>query len=63
MNRDTLRELRDKLNYSPTEMGAALGVSARSVQNWEAGAYPIPKPIQKLIQVLWGEGHESSNQG
>ena len=59
MDKERLRELRDRLGYSPTEMGAALGVSSRSVQNWESGIYPVPKPIQKLIKELWGNGKKS----
>ena len=59
MDKESLRELREKLGFSPTEMGATLGVSARSVQNWEAGVYPVPKPIQKLIRELWGSGKKS----
>ena len=59
MDKESLRTLRENLGFSPTEMGAALGVSARSVQNWETGVYPVPKPIQKLIQELWGNGKKS----
>lgn len=56
MDGQELKKIRKKFDYTPTDMGSKLGVSARTVQNWEANAYPIPRPIRKLIGILWGEG-------
>ena len=58
MDKETIRELRLQKGYTLTEMGALLGVSMRSICNWEAGVYPVPKPIQKLIKELWSNGEK-----
>ena len=61
MDKEFFKNLRNRLGYTVTEMGAELGVSSRSIQNWESGTVPIPKPIQKLVNELWvkGRGHET----
>ena len=59
MTNGDLKRLRESKGMTTTELGAALGVSMRTIQNWETGVYPIPKPILKLITLMWGGAIES----
>jgi DNA-binding transcriptional regulator YiaG len=54
MTGDRLRELRTCLDLSVTDFAAAIGVSAQTVFNWESGRISVPKPVQKLIHLMWG---------
>lgn len=55
MNKEKFRELRLEKGFTLTEMGYELGVSMRTICNWEAGLHVIPKPVQKLIYEKWGK--------
>jgi transcriptional regulator with XRE-family HTH domain len=48
-----LRERRTELNLSQPEAAAQLGVSARTLQNWEAGSsFPWPKHRRAIASFL-----------
>lgn len=51
---EKIRELRTKKGLSQTELGKAVGVSLRTVRNWELeGRYPKQREIYgKLAEVL-----------
>lgn len=46
-----IKAIRDKLNYSQDELAALLGVSTRTIQNWEAGKV-IPKSKLPMLRQL-----------
>ena len=37
------RVARKRLGLSTAQLGAAIGVTARSVRRWEAGKHPVPR--------------------
>jgi DNA-binding transcriptional regulator YiaG len=46
----------DQLNLTQTEAASALGVSVRTLQNWEAGlSTPWPKNRRALVKFLNGD--------
>jgi len=47
-----LKEAREEANLSQGELAARLGVSTRTVQNWEAGRTPQPKHRRAVAQFL-----------
>lgn len=51
---EKIRELRNKKGLSQTELGKAVGVSLRTVRNWELeGRYPKQRELYgKLAEVL-----------
>ena len=51
---DKIRDLRQKKGLSQTELGNAVGVSLRTVRNWELeGRYPKQRELyNKLAEVL-----------
>ena len=57
MYKEKLKEIRADKGLTQTEMAAEIGVHWRTVQNWETGFTPIPKPIQKLIDMKWGNSN------
>lgn len=48
-----LKALRESLNLTQQEFASKLGVSIRSIQNWELGHNEITKGSVKLIQTLF----------
>jgi ribosome-binding protein aMBF1 (putative translation factor) len=51
-----VRQARDKLGFSQAELAEAVGVTTRTIQNWEAGI-SSPKPLQakaieRLLKIL-----------
>ena len=40
-----VKQARDKLGFSQNELAQIVGVSSRTIQNWEAGVSK-PKPVQ-----------------
>ncbi len=47
-----LRETRERRNLSQVALAALLGVSPRTVQNWEAGMEPQMRHRQMLADFL-----------
>lgn len=51
-----VRQARDKLGFSQAELAEAVGVTARTIQNWEAGISspkpPQAKAIERLLKIL-----------
>ena len=51
-----VRQAREKLGFSQTELAQVIGVTGRTIQNWEAGSSkPRPKQVEtinKLLKVL-----------
>lgn len=53
----TLLELRKELKWSQSKFAVYLGISVRTLQNWEQGRYAPPEYLPALVQrVLIGEG-------
>jgi DNA-binding transcriptional regulator YiaG len=50
----TIREARDALNLTQAELADEIGVSSRTVQNWEAGKVPRPKQRRALLAFFEG---------
>ena len=46
MNGKNLKEKRKTMNLTQTELANRLGVSMRTVQNWESGINSIPKSVE-----------------
>jgi len=51
-----VKQARDRLGFSQNELAQIVGVSSRTIQNWEAGVSK-PKPIQveainRLLKIL-----------
>jgi DNA-binding transcriptional regulator YiaG len=49
---DEIRRARDAASLSQVELAARLGVSPRTVQNWEAGRIPQPKHRRAIAAFL-----------
>jgi DNA-binding transcriptional regulator YiaG len=56
VNRDSLAEeirvARDRAALSQVELAQKLGVSARTIQGWEAGRIPQPKHRRALLEFV-----------
>lgn len=46
-----VRKIRESLNLSQTDFAALLGISVRTVQNWEQGRREPEGPARMLLQV------------
>jgi len=51
-----VKQAREKLGFSQAELAQAIGVTGRTIQNWEAGV-SAPKPpqvkaIERLLRIL-----------
>lgn len=51
MNAKEIKELRDKLGISQERLAEMLGVSSRTIQNWEAGG-TIPQTKELALQSI-----------
>jgi DNA-binding transcriptional regulator YiaG len=51
-------EKRAASHLSQSEAAELLGVSVRTVQNWEAGSYPWPRHRRAILQ--WANGVEAA---
>jgi DNA-binding transcriptional regulator YiaG len=49
---DELKEARDRVALSQVELALKLGVSARTIQGWEAGRIPQPKHRRAVLEFL-----------
>jgi len=51
-----VRQAREKLGFSQAELAEAVGVTTRTIQNWESGASspkrPQVKAIERLMKIL-----------
>ncbi len=48
---DRIRDLRVRLGFSQQDLAFEIGVSVRTVQNWETGIAPQPKHRRALAQL------------
>lgn len=49
----TLRQLREDLALTQTELGKMLGVTKQTIWGWESGnVYPYPGHIRKLAEIF-----------
>lgn len=51
MTEHGLRETLDALELTQTEAARRLRVSLRTVQNWCAGTYEVPGPVEVLVET------------
>lgn len=58
MKRIDLKKIREKQKLSQADFGAKLGVSMRTIQNWESGNIDIPGPKAQLIRYVFEESKE-----
>ena len=49
---ESLKEARQAANLSQAEFAEVLGVSIRSVQNWERGVVPHPRHRRRVVEAL-----------
>jgi transcriptional regulator with XRE-family HTH domain len=48
-----VRQARDEIGFSQAELADAVGVTARTIQNWEAGvSSPRPKQVEAIERLL-----------
>ena len=59
MDRQEIREARQRLRVTQAQLARALGVSTRSVINWEMGDVPISTIVALAIRHLL-EQHEAA---
>lgn len=52
LNKETLKKTRKAHKLNQTEFGEKLGVSMRTIQNWESGQRNIPNWVQNAIRNL-----------
>lgn len=57
LNGDEVRFLRKELNLPQTRLADLLGVSENSIRGWERKRTPIPKAPDRLLRVLYNDGH------
>ena len=63
MTKEEIITIRKTKNLSRAEFANELGVSSKSIQNWEEGINNIPLSISKLINALYiREGSEIYDQ-
>lgn len=58
MERDQLKEWRQRLGLSQEAAGEALGLHRRTIQEYEAGNLPVPKVVELACKQLEQEGVE-----
>lgn len=46
-----VRKIRKKLALNRAQLGAMMGVSDRTIENWEQGRRSIPKPVAILMKI------------
>lgn len=56
---EEIREAREEAHLSQVELARQLGVSPRTVQNWEAGKTPQPKH-RRAVEAFLGERAEAA---
>lgn len=55
MTSDHLKQIRAKAGLTQKELGEAIGVSVRTVQNWEQGGQNISRLAQRAICIEFKE--------
>ena len=50
---EEIHALRKRLGLTQKDFGALLGVSAKSVERWEADDKPVTGPVVTLARILW----------
>lgn len=66
MDGEELKQIRKKSGLNQTDFAEKLGLSIRTIQNWEGGHNVIPKSKALLIQNVFTDKeimHESSQSG
>lgn len=48
---DRIKRVRRNLSLTQEEFAAAIGVTARAVQRWEAGHAPGPKQLRRIAEL------------
>ncbi len=54
-----IKKIRKKLNKTQSEFGEMLGVSMRTIQNWESEKRKIPKNIEIILKSILNTPIES----
>ncbi len=47
-----LKEMRKELCLTQKDLAEAVGVNIRTLQDWELGRSPMPKPVEKLMNLM-----------
>ena len=48
-----LKEIRkDELGLTQKDLANAVGVNLRTLQDWELGRSPMPRPVEKLMNLM-----------
>ena len=53
--KNELKKIRKKNNLNTAQLGSMLGVSGRTVENWEQGRL-VPQTVIILVKVLQAKG-------
>ena len=59
MTKEEIRRLRKRLMMNTREFGNAVGVSSRTVEDWEQGRYQPSGSARKLLEMLLEKKNES----
>ncbi len=52
MTKQELKKTRAALKLTQAQLADELGVNKKTLEAWEYGINPIPKPIEKLLKIL-----------
>lgn len=52
MTADELRAMRFRARLTQAQLAALVFATTRTVQNWEAGKYPIPAHREQLLRAV-----------
>lgn len=54
----SIKEIRSELKLTQEQFAELLGVSTRSIQNWEQGRIKTPLAIQRLAESIYGTARD-----
>lgn len=60
MTKEEVKKLRKRLMMNTREFGNAVGVSSRTVEDWEQGRYRPSGSARKLMKMLMEKKNESA---
>jgi transcriptional regulator with XRE-family HTH domain len=54
MTRDEFTEVRERLGFTIAEVAALTGYSKETALHWSSGRKPVPKPAEKILNLVLG---------
>ena len=56
MTPEQIKQARHKTGLNSSDFGALLGVSGRTVENWEQGRRKVPATVVRMLPLIIYEG-------